>query len=499
MANLDGKALNALADIGNDGTITKSDIGLGNVDNTSDANKPVSTAVRTELDAIKENVLVNTNEIADIENVINSMNPNQEARTTVTGVDTISLPKTAANTGMQVQLFGQSAENLVVNGDFRNGTTKWSTTSAGTLSAVSNEMTYTVVTPSSTARIQHSDKILNFVSGNKYYGRFFAFTPVTTASCRLYIGSINPSPFVTIQANTWTLVSGIATPTSNNELGFYIPTVDLIAGQQTKYRGVMLINLTATFGAGNEPTKEQCDVLFANYFEGSDNVLGTGRVRSVGKNLFDSNLENGNVLSNGTLDAGGGLAVRSKNFISIEPSKQYTITGTFNNSSNFIRVLAYDVNKNFISVILNEISAPNNTGVSFITPANTEYLKFRYYNATALTTSNVLTVQLERNSVATAYEPYRQSILQLTTPELRSNGTTKDEIRKGTNGYELVKRVGVGTLGANAISGGDFEGGLIGSKSEGGGVVSTWTLNTTNPISGAQDGRLQVTTIGTSS
>ena len=38
------------------------------------------------------------------------------------GVDTVSLPKTAANTGMQVQMFGQSAENLVVNGDFRNGT-----------------------------------------------------------------------------------------------------------------------------------------------------------------------------------------------------------------------------------------------------------------------------------------------------------------------------------------------------------------------------------------
>jgi len=36
--------------------------------------------------------------------------------------------------------------------------------------------------------------------------------------------------------------------------------------------------------------------------------------------------------------------------------------------------------------------------------------------------------------------------LYLTAPELRSNGTVKDEIRKGTNGYELVKRVGVGVV-----------------------------------------------------
>jgi len=68
------------------------------------------------------------------------MNPNQETRNTATGVDTISLPKTAANTGMQVQLFGQSAQNLVVNGDFRNGTTGW-TVGGGTFSASNGVLT----------------------------------------------------------------------------------------------------------------------------------------------------------------------------------------------------------------------------------------------------------------------------------------------------------------------------------------------------------------------
>lgn len=39
-------------------TITKSDVGLGNVDNTSDANKPISSATQTALNAKITGVLV---------------------------------------------------------------------------------------------------------------------------------------------------------------------------------------------------------------------------------------------------------------------------------------------------------------------------------------------------------------------------------------------------------------------------------------------------------
>ena len=39
-----------------DVTVTAGDVGLGNVDNTSDTNKPVSTAQQTALDAKQRNV-----------------------------------------------------------------------------------------------------------------------------------------------------------------------------------------------------------------------------------------------------------------------------------------------------------------------------------------------------------------------------------------------------------------------------------------------------------
>lgn len=46
--------------------ITKGTIGLGNVDNTSDANKPISTATQNALNATNANVATNTNAIAGI-------------------------------------------------------------------------------------------------------------------------------------------------------------------------------------------------------------------------------------------------------------------------------------------------------------------------------------------------------------------------------------------------------------------------------------------------
>lgn len=45
--------------------LTKSDVGLGNVDNTSDANKPISTATQTALNA-KQNTLVSGTNIKTI-------------------------------------------------------------------------------------------------------------------------------------------------------------------------------------------------------------------------------------------------------------------------------------------------------------------------------------------------------------------------------------------------------------------------------------------------
>ena len=43
---------NHVSDTSNPHSVTKAQVGLGNVDNTSDANKPISTATQTAIDAI---------------------------------------------------------------------------------------------------------------------------------------------------------------------------------------------------------------------------------------------------------------------------------------------------------------------------------------------------------------------------------------------------------------------------------------------------------------
>lgn len=59
-------------------------------------------------------------------------------------------------------------------------------------------------------------------------------------------------------------------------------------------------------------------------------------------------------------------------------------------------------------------------------------------------------------------------------------------------GFVLDKSKGL-VLGTEIISGGNFEGGLMLNKIDTPSAISTWTLNTNNPISGLQDGLLSVT------
>lgn len=372
--------------------------------------------------------------ISTLESVLSDVNINQEAQVTASGVDTVLLQKTAANTGMQVQLFGQSAQNLVVNGDFRNGATGWIGIS-GSLSVVNGEL-HNNGTNEATAQIYQN--IL--LPSQKYYFRYYY---------RIVSGTIGVSAGgMSVILNDVSSGTGYfgkihQTSSTNGNLVINFP-----AGTDAYVDNIMAINLTATFGAGNEPTKEQCDILFANYFEGSDNVLGTGRVRSVGKNLVDKS-----ILKTGYhIDTSGNFSVDPSRLflvttqkIKIAPGKVYSLSGL--NVFGQLYLWIYDRYDNPILLV----TVPSSNTTSFTSPNNASYIRFRSYNVPLSITDALDSIQMELGSTTT-YKPYKESSLYLTTPELRSNGLIKDEIRKGTNGYELVKRVGVGTLGSELIT-----------------------------------------------
>lgn len=414
----------------------------------SDTDYPTGKAVSVALDLVKKEL---GQEISSLENTLNSANINQETTATVTGVDTIALPKTAANTGMQAQMFGQSASEEI---------SLSSTTAYSSINVVktAGKPIYTATSSVNTVTLFGFDISKPVVVGEKYYARLKVklITGTYTSIDLLLRGSTSGTQSIILQTinspvlNTQYSLSGVGTLTSaiTGLIRFASSAYTPVIGDIIEYVEPMLINLTATYGAGNEPTKEQCDILFANYFEGSDNVLGTGRVRSVGKNLFDKSEA---LLNRRVNNVNGNIEVQqdnsASNFIEISPNQAYYF---YYGSTYTSREIAfYDKNKTFISGIAGSAI------ISFTSPLNSKYVRL---TVSIIELSNAYLV---RGSTATTYEPYRESILQLTTTPLRSNGLIKDEIRKGTNGYELVKRVGVGTLGSEIVTNGNNEAALF--------------------------------------
>lgn len=83
----DSSALSAhVVDTGNPHAVTKAQIGLNNVDNTSDLNKPISTATQAALDA-KQNALINSDGLAEGTTNI-YFTPSRVLNTVITGLST---------------------------------------------------------------------------------------------------------------------------------------------------------------------------------------------------------------------------------------------------------------------------------------------------------------------------------------------------------------------------------------------------------------------------
>lgn len=495
-------------------TIIKSDIGIGNVDNTSDINKPVSISQQAALNAkldktsVKQTTGTSTTDvmsqkavtdelalkadqieldqlagemslldtiqgakIKDIESVISTLNPNQSAQLSASGASPLSLPKNAANGGMSVKMEGLTAENIVVNGDFRNGMAGWSVyDSAG----INLEGDY-LVFKSNTIVMAFSQPNKSFNIGDKMYMRAVIKVETTPVGCNIGFAKsgigTNLLPTVTIGTSD-TLISGVLT-TTNNVINDFIIGRNVVIGEKAYLKkGAITINLTTTFGAGNEPTKEQCDLMFADYFEGVKSFEPTGRVRSVGKNLLNQrhikikeyvSIDDGLIKST---DASDWLAT---DYIKVQPNTTYrtNVRGDFPSAG----IAYYDVNKIYIAGLS---TTPLSVNKTFTTPNNAEYLR-----ASHTTRSGVKQTDLwiTRGVADITYEPYRETSLYLTAPEFRSNGTVKDEMRKWSNGYELVKRVGVGTLGIEKVINGTFDSTSNWDVPSGGASISGGTLN----------------------
>ncbi len=209
------------------------------------------------------------------------------------------------------------------------------------------------------------------------------------------------------------------------------------------------------------------------------NFEPTGRVRSDigGRNLLiSSNLDR--LAENFTYNTTKHLKARINyyfNFIvELEPNTEYVVS-----NKKIIHDGSGEEPENTLSLAIygEATSAPkqhigrlhSGSSISFKTNSNitqTDKLLF-YPTGSTRIDFEVLELKLEKGNKETPWTPAPEDVLAgkakgtgtslyLIAPELRSNGAVKDEIRKGANGYELVKRVGVGTSNGEIVEGGDF-------------------------------------------
>jgi hypothetical protein len=168
------------------------------------------------------------------------------------------------------------------------------------------------------------------------------------------------------------------------------------------------INLTALFGAGNEPTKAQMDTLFAEFQEAGSVAVGQFE-QGQGKNLFDGRLEQGNISVIDGQNLISTTRLRTTEYINVLDSISYYLSiKTPSQNSKTIEIFYifyYDVNKNFIST---QVKSSSNVPLTF--PSGTNYIRWlvRYTDNATITPTDLTNpnLQLELGSVATTYEPY---------------------------------------------------------------------------------------------
>ena len=181
-----------------------------------------------------------------------------------------------------------------------------------------------------------------------------------------------------------------------------------------------------TVGGYNSETSQSAPIVSTGMSEN-----GVVKVKSCGKNLWDGTLEigaydatNGNELNNNPDVA------RSKNKTRLSKG-----TYTFSNSKNIpIRIFYYNING-----VFTHSTTTNNSNT--ITIANDLYINFHIARLTSEDVSSIK-IMLELGDIATDYEPYEESTLEIPLPDsMKSTGLQENDfVRAGANGFvEIVE------------------------------------------------------------
>lgn len=179
--------------------------------------------------------------------------------------------------GANFQLQGEGGDipklpNIAKNGNFANGLNAFAAYNTASISTASNIVTFT-----GSAQYARIEQYVPIINGHKYY---VCGSLKATSSAVAVEFHKNASPWNVLAAalspgnNTMTFVSAVGTATETaNDYAFRIMDNRASGWDAVQGTQLMLIDLTAAYGAGKEPTKAEMDALVQTFGGWWDSTL----------------------------------------------------------------------------------------------------------------------------------------------------------------------------------------------------------------------------------
>ena len=168
-----------------------------------------------------------------------------------------------------------SLTNLLAHSNF-DATTDWTAFNAN-ISVSSNELLMTA-----TAQYGYTQQTRAITNGRKYYHACWVDSPNASITTALSDNIANTQYVFHSASSGYEFLSDVYTATASTSTGSYYVMLDVRASgwTQVKAKYATIIDLTAAFGAGYEPTKAQMDALMEQFpnrhFTGTVNALYEG-------------------------------------------------------------------------------------------------------------------------------------------------------------------------------------------------------------------------------
>jgi hypothetical protein len=293
------------------------------------------TALQDEFATYKDSNILKVAKVekalSDYQKTLSQVNVNQEAKQTANGYGIVSLPKNAANGQVSVTVRGRTRTNLLGNvGDCEN-ISEWAR-----LGTNSEDATIKL----------YGTKSFKFTSSTSQSNVYKDFVGLDNAKYYIVIGSALIQSYTSgnvainiFDSGAWSnLIQQNFSTTLLNQWQHRVIKFTGRTGIRVQIGSTITSTLTAnmdgiilqevTQAEYNSITNGDASSLIATlgFINNTKSTVGASRLKSVGKNLFDGEMEEGRYNATNGLKESAPGNVRSKNFTKIKPNTLYSIS-----------------------------------------------------------------------------------------------------------------------------------------------------------------------------